>query len=110
MKAVFPNQTTSSGGCNRNTDGVMTMREKLIKLLQDDGCPLLYVLGENMGTLADYLIANGVTVQEGHWREDRERSRDQYLAKLEDRLISLEKKNGIDHPSHHRGDNLMPGW
>ena len=39
------------------------MREKLIELLQDDDCPLLYVLGENVGTLADYLIANGVTVK-----------------------------------------------
>ena len=38
-------------------------REKLIELLQDDDCPLLYVLGENIGTLADYLIANGVTLQ-----------------------------------------------
>ena len=39
----------------------MNTREKLIELLQDDDCPLLYVFGENIGTLADYLIANGVT-------------------------------------------------
>lgn len=39
-----------------------TMREKLIELLENDDCPLLYVLGENVGRLADYLIANGVTI------------------------------------------------
>ena len=38
------------------------MREKLIELLEADDCPLLYVLGENVGSLADYLIANGVTI------------------------------------------------
>lgn len=38
-------------------------REKLIKLLEADECPLLYVLGENMGALADYLLAHGVTIQ-----------------------------------------------
>jgi hypothetical protein len=37
------------------------MREKLIELLENDDCPLLYVLGENVGALADYMIANGVT-------------------------------------------------
>ena len=38
------------------------MREKLIELLENDDCPLLYVLGENVGRLADYLITNGVVV------------------------------------------------
>lgn len=42
----------------------MADREKLIELLENDDCPLLYVLGENMGTLADHLISHGVTVQE----------------------------------------------
>ena len=37
-------------------------REKLIELLQDDDCPLLYVLGENIGTLADYLISAGLVI------------------------------------------------
>ena len=40
----------------------MGMREKLIELLENDNCPLLYVLGENVGSLADYLIANGMTI------------------------------------------------
>lgn len=38
-------------------------REKLIELLRDDRCPLLWMQGD-VGNLADYLIANGVTVQE----------------------------------------------
>ena len=37
----------------------MTDREKLIALLEEDACPLLMVFGENMGGLADHLIANG---------------------------------------------------
>lgn len=41
----------------------MDLRKKLVELLEDDNCPLLYVLGENIGCLADYLIANGVTIQ-----------------------------------------------
>lgn len=41
----------------------MPDREKLIQLLVNDDCPLLYVLGENIGTLVDYMIAKGVTVQ-----------------------------------------------
>ena len=48
-------------------------REKLIELLQNDDCPLLYVLGENIGTLADYLIANGVGFREQdcHWATEQ---------------------------------------
>ncbi len=39
------------------------MREKLIELLTDDYCPIIYMQGE-VGNLADYLIKQGVTVQE----------------------------------------------
>lgn len=39
-------------------------REKLIELLQHDNCPLFMVFGDKVDVLADYLIANGVTVQE----------------------------------------------
>lgn len=38
------------------------VREKLIKVLTDDNCPMLYMQGE-VADLADYLIASGVTVQ-----------------------------------------------
>lgn len=38
----------------------MDVREKLIELLTHDDCPLLWMQGE-VGNLADYLIANGVT-------------------------------------------------
>lgn len=40
----------------------MADREKLIAVLTDDNCPLLWIQGE-VGNLADYLIANGVTIQ-----------------------------------------------
>ena len=39
-------------------------REKLIELLQHDNCPLFMVFGGEVDVLADYLIANGVTVQD----------------------------------------------
>ena len=39
------------------------MREKLIELLEHDNCPLFMVFGDNVGLLADYLIAHGVTIQ-----------------------------------------------
>jgi ribosomal protein S27AE len=51
----------------------MADREKLVALLESDDCPLLYVLGENMGTLADHLLANGVVVREkGEWRNNKD--------------------------------------
>ena len=40
------------------------IREKLVELLQHDNCPLFLVFGDNVDVLADYLIANGVTMQE----------------------------------------------
>lgn len=40
----------------------MTDREKLIELLEHDDCPIFMVFGDNIEGLADYLIANGVTV------------------------------------------------
>lgn len=49
-------------------------------------------------------------VQENNWREQREREQYRQIGELEQRLIELEKKNGIDHPSHHRGDNVRAVW
>ena len=40
-------------------------------------------------------------VQENNWRDERERNQERCMAELEARLIEVEKKNGIDHPSHH---------
>lgn len=40
------------------------MREKLINLLEHDDCPLFMVFGDGVGRLADYLIANGVRLEE----------------------------------------------
>lgn len=42
----------------------MDVREKLVELLQHDDCPLFMVFGDKVDVLADYLISNGVTVQE----------------------------------------------
>ncbi len=39
----------------------MDIRTKLLELLTHDDCPLIYVFGENMNGLVNYLIANGVT-------------------------------------------------
>ena len=48
---------------------------------------------------------------ENFYRENRERDQHLQMRELEKRLIELEKKNGIDHPSHHRGDNVVcAGW
>ena len=40
----------------------MDTREKLIELLTDDYCPLLYMQGD-VGNLADYLIKRGVIIK-----------------------------------------------
>ena len=46
----------------------MDVREKLVELLQDENNPVWRWFPNNMAMmqLADYLIANGVTVQELH--------------------------------------------
>jgi hypothetical protein len=68
------------GICSQRTISVPTekgepMREKLIELLTHDDCPIFMVFGDNMEGLADYLLANGVTVPvkaEGYSFKDRE--------------------------------------
>lgn len=47
---------------------------------------------------------------EMRWRDDREREVNRRMGELENWLIEVEKKCGIDHPSHHRGDNVCAGW
>lgn len=37
---------------------------------------------------------------EMRWRNEREREQNRVMKELELRLIAVEKKNGIDHPSH----------
>lgn len=39
-------------------------------------------------------------IQENHWHEEREREQNRFASELEQRVIALEKKNGIEHPSH----------
>lgn len=38
--------------------------------------------------------------QENVWRDERERDQNRFASELEQRIIALEKKNGIEHPSH----------
>lgn len=42
----------------------MDVREKLVELFQQDDCPLFMVFGDNVDVLADYLIANGLTINQ----------------------------------------------
>ena len=37
---------------------------------------------------------------ENVWRNEREREQNRFASELEQRIIALEKKNGIEHPSH----------
>lgn len=57
----------------------MADREKLIEVLTDENCPLLYMQGD-VGGLADYLITNGVTFQ--NWIPVTERLPDNYVSVL----------------------------
>ena len=45
--------------------------------------------------------------QENVWRDEREREQNRAHHELEQRVIALEKKNGIDHPSHHQIGNAV---
>lgn len=38
--------------------------------------------------------------QENVWRDEREQNQNRFASELEQRIIALEKKNGIEHPSH----------
>lgn len=46
------------------------------------------------------------TFEENQWRDERERERHRYVSDLEQRLIVVEKRLRIKHPSHNRGDNV----
>lgn len=49
-------------------------------------------------------------IDEYRWREDREREHQRRMADLEIRLIALEKKNGINHPSHNTFEAVRAGY
>ena len=44
--------------------------------------------------------------EENQWRNEREREQHRYTSDLEQRLIVVEKRLRIKHPSHNRGDNV----
>lgn len=47
---------------------------------------------------------------ENFYRDERERDQQRFVSGLEQRLIAVEKKCGIDHPSHHTGDTVKAVW
>lgn len=49
-------------------------------------------------------------VEESHWRRESERNQERCVAELEKRVIALEKKCKIDHPSHHLAETCRPLW
>ena len=48
--------------------------------------------------------------EENHWRAESDREKARFLEGMEKRLIAVEKKCDIDHPSHHRGETVMAVW
>lgn len=72
------------------------MREKLIELLEADECPLLYVLGENMGALADYLIANGVRLETKQATSDKTSDESKRWIPVTERLPDVWQHPGDD--------------
>ena len=49
-------------------------------------------------------------VHENMYRDDREREHLRQMRELENRLIAVEKKNGIDHPSHRTNEAVRAGY
>ena len=47
---------------------------------------------------------------ENMYRDERERDMHRQFRELENRLIAVEKKNGIDHPSHHTIEAARAGY
>lgn len=48
--------------------------------------------------------------EEMRWRDEREREMHKHMSDLELRLIAVEKKNGIDHPSHKCLEAVRAGY
>ena len=48
--------------------------------------------------------------EENHWRAESDREKGRFLDGMEQRLIAVEKACNIDHPSHHRGENVRAIW
>ena len=47
--------------------------------------------------------------EERYWIRDSDKAKGLFIEKMHERLIAVEKKNDIDHPSHHT-DNGTPWW
>lgn len=48
--------------------------------------------------------------KEACWRDEREREMHKRMSDMELRLIAVEKKNGIDHPSHKCLEAVRTGY
>ena len=62
---------------------------------------------EEVAKRADEVIQK---YEEHRWRKERERDHYRQMRELENRLIAVEKANGIDHPSHHTSEAARAGY
>lgn len=68
---------------------------------------MLFVSKKNFEEEVEKRVCEKLKVfEENQWRDERERERHRYIGDLEQRLIVVEKRMGIDHPSHRLGDNV----
>ena len=49
-------------------------------------------------------------IDEIRWRDEREREQQRQIRDLENRLIKVEKKLEIDHPSHYTCEAVRAGY
>ena len=77
----------------------MDVREKLVELLQDENNPVWGWFPNNMAMmqLADYLISNGVTVQERSYQSITEEKPSKHGTAVSERRTSMSQKYYIAH-------------
>ena len=98
----------------------MDVREKLLELLQDENNPVWRWFPNNMEMmkLADYLIANGVTVQEWISVKDRLPEAGRYVACIAKRnpfsrfmpMVARIEKNGWVNPITEQYISEVTHW
>lgn len=93
----------------------MDVRKKLVELLQDANNPVWRWFPNNMAMmqLADYLVSNGVTVQEWVSVKEPPKKRGCYLVTVKHWLdgkpvVREAKWNGVDWLSCYKNEELTP--